>query len=869
MPVTRPAASLHARLMLAMALLGTVLAVGSSFLLIERERERRALELEGRATRIAELFSHSLAQPLWNVDRKSIDNQLAALAPNPEVAQFSVTAVNYGTVAEVTKVSGPELDNGVVQVRVINYEPPVGTGPQKIGEVRVVLTRAVAARAVAEARRAILLLVGSVVALLYAMTYVLLRRMVSRPIQRLETTVERISGGDFDARCVVESGDELGRLGLRVNDMADRLRDFTQRLRESESKYRGIFENALEGIFGLDRDGRLRDANPAVARLLGYADPQQLMASVNGDRGDDASSPRGRLFTPEQVDALFEALDRDGEIGGMELQLTRADGSPIWIQLSARPRSDADGSSGASASLIGLISDVTARKLALDELHRHRERLEQAVQERTAQLVRAKEQAEVANSTKTAFLTQMSHELRTPLNGILGFAQILLRDKSLGERQSHAVRTIEESGQHLLTLITDILDWARMDVAKMELFPDDVPLASFLAIVVDIMQVKAEEKNLLFVHDFAPDLPATLHVDDKRLRQILLNLLSNAVKFTDAGQVTLRVKRQPTQRHGGRPASGDRARLRFEVEDTGIGMTRAQVDSLFQPFEQVAEKPRREGGTGLGLAISRQLVRLMGGDIGMRSEPGQGSLFWFELELPASDSATALPRKPRGVPVGYEGRRLKVLVVDDVPQNRAMLVESLGSLGFEVFDAGDGQQALDRLHAMEPDVVVMDIMMPVLDGLQATRCIRSLPRFAELPIIAASASVTPQVQEAARQAGANAFLAKPIEQDALLETVGRLLDLRWIYGEEFHEADIADPGSVPGLPLEYAEALHRLARVGNMRRIHEFADELQDLDAHFAALAQQLRLLADACQSKAILRLAEQCRRAANDRATV
>ncbi|WP_280151608.1 ATP-binding protein [Piscinibacter sp. XHJ-5] len=863
MTALRPIASLHTKLMVAMALMGALLAAGSSFVLIERDRERRMVELDGRATRIADLFGHSLAQPLWNVDRPSIDNQLAALAPNPEVAQFTVTAVNYGVVSEVTKVRGPDLANGVVRVRAIQHEPLAGGGMQQIGEVRVVLTRAVAEKAIADARRAILVLVGSVVALLYGMTYLLLRRLVSGPIKRLEATVDRISGGDFDARCEIRSRDELGRLGARVNTMGDRLRDSTQRLRESEAKYRGIFENALEGIFGLDRDGRLHDANPAMARLLGHASASDLMAAMNAD-------PQG-VFGREQVDAVFAALDRDGEIGGMELQLARADGSPIWVHLSARPSGGSPPRSGHALSLVGLITDITARKLALEELHRHRERLEQAVQERTAQLVKAKEQAEVANDAKTAFLTQMSHELRTPLNGILGFAQILQRDKPLTERQAHGLRIIEESGQHLLTLINDILDWARMDVGRMELFPGDTPLADFLGVVSEIVQVKADEKNLLFVQDFAPDLPATVQVDEKRLRQVLLNLLSNAVRFTDAGQVTLRVRRLALPRWQNRAQPQDNTvRLRFEVEDTGIGMTQAQADKLFQPFEQVAEKPRREGGTGLGLAISRQLVHLMGGDIGLRTQPDHGSCFWFELVLPASD--LLVPSPPRqSLPTGYEGPRKRVMVVDDSPQNRAMLVDSLGMLGFDVVEAGDGRQALDMLQEVQPDLVVMDIMMPVLDGLEATRCIRSLQRFAALPIVAASASATRQVEDAARQAGATEFVVKPIAQDVLLDKIGRLLNLRWVCEDESGAEAAAQAGGSDGLPLplEYAEALYRLARVGNMRRIQEYADELQDLDPRFAPLAQHLRALAGACQSTAIRQVAEKCCRASSDQTTV
>lgn len=364
--------SLHTKLMLALALLVAFVAGTSAYVLIEHERERRLVELEDRATRIADLLSRSLAQPLWNVDREAIDNQLAALAPNPEVAQFTVTAVNYGT---VSIVKGPHLvDPGasVVRVRAVEYDPPGAAPREKIGEVRVVLTRAVAEQAIGDAQRAILAMITAIVAALYAATFVLLKRQVRSPINRLEAMVDRIARGDFDARCAVESGDELGRLATRVNVMADRLRESTQRLRESERKYRSIVENSLEGIFLLDCDGRLTEANPAMASLLGYDAAADLIAAGT----DDVAR---RPFSPEQTRTLFDILATYGEIAGLELELRQIDGKPIWVQLNA---SGGPGSHANPACLEGLLTDVTARKRAVESLRSHRDQLELEVGER-------------------------------------------------------------------------------------------------------------------------------------------------------------------------------------------------------------------------------------------------------------------------------------------------------------------------------------------------------------------------------------------------------------------------------------------------------------------------------------------------------
>jgi len=420
------ATGLQTKLMLAMAVMVALVTACGAYVLIERERDRLVLELEGRAARIADLYSRSLANPLWNFDRAAIDSQLAALAPNPEVAQFRVTALGLGMVSDVTKLHGPDLDNAIVSVQDIEYAPPGASSPKKIGEVRVVLTRARVEQATAAVRSGILLLAAVVIASLYAATFILLRRMVSAPIHRLEEMVDRVAGGDLRARCAIESGDELGRLAVRVNTMADSLRESAERLLQSEATYRGIFENSLEGIFCLDRSGRLLDANPALARMMGYTTPTELMAATNG-HGSDESPPGPRpLFAPAQIDALFATLARSGEIAAMELQLMRIDGTSIWVQLNARTQGGAQVTGEEAARLDGLITDITSRKQALEDLRSHRDQLEAAVRERTAQLEDAMTRAEVANQAKSEFLANMSHEIRTPMNAILGMSLLAL-----------------------------------------------------------------------------------------------------------------------------------------------------------------------------------------------------------------------------------------------------------------------------------------------------------------------------------------------------------------------------------------------------------------------------------------------------------
>jgi len=407
------------------------------------------------------------------------------------------------------------------------------------------------------------------------------------------------------------------------------------------------------------------------------------------------------------------------------------------------------------------------------ELKRSRDHIEERKAAESAREA-ALAEAERLARTRSEFLAQMSHELRTPLNGILGFAQILQHDGQLSERQARGVGVIQKSGQHLLTLINDILDLARVDAGKMVLSPSEIALPAFLDVVAEMIRVKADEKGLGF-ECHAVNLPASVRADELRLRQVLLNLLSNAVKFTDAGRVTLRAAGLPG-------AAPDTVRLRFEVQDSGIGMDDEQLARLFRPFEQVGDASRRAGGTGLGLAISRQLVRMMGADIDVTSQPGVGSTFCFEIELPAA-SASAAPAPGRSRVVGYRGPRRKVLVVDDAAAIRTLLSDALQPLGFEVAEAHDGEVGFERALRHPPDLVVMDMSMPVMDGCEATRLMRGTPQLASVPLIATSANATREVETRFRDAGATRFLKKPFDTRELLEAIGEELQLSWIVRE--------------------------------------------------------------------------------------
>ncbi|MGK7922806.1 MAG: ATP-binding protein, partial [Trichodesmium sp.] len=349
------------------------------------------------------------------------------------------------------------------------------------------------------------------------------------------------------------------------------------------------------------------------------------------------------------------------------------------------------------------------------------------------QLKKSKQVAETANQAKSEFLSNMSHELRTPLNGILGYAQILQRDRNFTPTQKNALNIIHNSGNHLLTLINDILDLSRIEARKMELYPSELHFISFLESIVGIIKMRALEKDILFKYELDSHLPTGIQADEKRLRQVLLNLLGNAVKFTDNGQVTFNVNQIETETN--------QATIQFEIIDTGVGMTAQNLEKIFQPFEQVGETKHRQQGTGLGLAITKQLVELMESKLQVKSEFGKGSTFWFEVNLPIVNSSIKTPAKTRGRIIEYEGTKRKILVVDDKEENLLVLQNMLEPLGFEIILGVDGQEEIDLAQKFQPDLILTDLVMPVKTGFEAIQEIRSLPEVKNIPIIAVSASV--------------------------------------------------------------------------------------------------------------------------------
>ncbi|NJO90509.1 MAG: response regulator [Chloroflexia bacterium] len=411
----------------------------------------------------------------------------------------------------------------------------------------------------------------------------------------------------------------------------------------------------------------------------------------------------------------------------------------------------------------------------------------------------------------------MSHELRTPLNGILGYAQILINIGKLNESQKEFVQIIHSSGKHLLDLISEILSYSQIEAKKLQLIITTFDIDETIKHILNVVKIRAEEKDLVLTYLKVDDFPRFVKGDDVKVRQLLLNLLSNAVKYTKTGSVVLRVKYDASKEYN----------FTFEVEDTGIGIEKEQIEQIFEPFTQIGDQWKYVEGTGLGLAITKKIIDLMAGKLEVESEPGKGSTFRMLLNMPESKEGISGKIEQINI-IGYKGTRKKILVVDDNLTNLSFLVSALEPLGFEMAIAENGKVALEQARQKEPDLILMDLLMPVMNGVETIKEIRKLPNWGKTKIIGITASVIEHEQRIKFLKICNGNIDKPINLSELFVIVKDLLNLEWIMQEPIKvTSEEPQEDTLAVLPdTEILEAIMEFAEIGDYTSIEQLLNKI-------------------------------------------
>jgi PAS domain S-box-containing protein len=587
-------------------------------------------------------------------------------------------------------------------------------------------------------------------------------------------------------------------------------------LQESEVRFRSTFEQAAVGVAHLAPDGQFIRLNQRFAEIVGYSHEQLINLSFQ-----DITHPEDLEVNLEYFKEIFIG---DKKNFSLETRYIRGDRSSLWIDLTVSLVKEATGKAKYFIAVIEDISDRKQMDLVLKQ----------------------------ANQAKDAFIAHMNHELRTPLNAILGFAKIIEQDPTLTEQTFQNIKLVHQSGLHLLTLINDILNLSKIEAGKIQLQLQDFHFISFLDNLGATLRLRAQTKGIAFYNRFHPSLPPVIRADETRLRQVLFNLLSNALTFTQIGKISFQVEHlcqldRESKLH----------KIRFKIKDTGIGIPEDKLNQIFLPFEQLDRTQRETEGTGLGLTIAKSLLELMNSQLQVKSILGEGSVFWFDVDVLEGDpTGIPIPELDLGVATKViDGRGRKILVVDDVSDNRQLLVEWLEFLSFEVVTAENGVKGLEVAKSFQPHAILLDILMPEMDGIEVLARIRKDPQLKNIVVILISADLHFEESLRNRKVKFEDFLSKPVDLDLLIDSLKTHLKLESIQSEFKTDKNLSS-FILPS--QEEILSILQLAQIGDMDLVIEKTNSLEKIDNNYLSFVREVQKLASSFQQYKLISFLEE-----------
>ncbi len=713
-----------------------------------------------------DVLASSLPELLWNLDQVAAREVVAALMKSPDVVKISVTEDSKAAPFIEVRLTARQLG------RSTTGERDIYRGTTRIGHIEMEIDDHLSSAALARERWLYAATVGGQLLASLALLLWLLNSRLLRPLRALGRFANDLAEGRFSAQLKPGRSDEIGQLGSHLEHMRAALQQQFEAQQALIVRLSGIAETVPGVVYQLrlGADGQFAFTYVSEA-VKDYFQLTAAELSRDGSLWFSQIHPLDRQAVGESLLASARQLQpwQQEFRSHRSAQTEPAEAGERWLYGNAIAQADGQG----GVLWHGFLTDISRQRRDAQELLRHRLNLEELVEARTAELALATQAAQTANQAKSAFLANMSHEIRTPMNAIIGLTYLVHRDSTEPVQQTR-LQMVSDAAVHLLGIINNVLDFSKIEAGKMRLQRAAFTVSQVLDTTSSLLTHTVAGKNLQLQLDVDEALSGqSLLGDGQRITEILLNFANNAVKFTDSGFVRLSARCESED--------GDTLRLRFEVQDSGIGIAATDQARLFQDFEQAdSSTTRRYGGTGLGLAICRRLAELMHGEVGLRSELGQGSCFWLSLPLEKSDlpsaagtavSAARLAPLPAGLQLlaRFNGRR--VLLAEDNAVNQEVAVALLNSVGLQVDIASDGEEAVQMASRFDYALVLMDVQMPVMDGLDATRAIRRSAVDPQVPILAMTANAFAEERERCLDAGMNDHVAKPVVAEHLFSTL--------------------------------------------------------------------------------------------------